>query len=170
MLENDEYVPDDGYSPDVQRHLRNEYEYENPDYKFNGTFSPSTEYEWGWLDNFRPSVNPSSSPSTNPTKLPSKKTRSPTPKKKKKTRPPTPKPSKKRKRKHRKTRSPGLFPTDSPDGRNGGVLVSRTCSNGCFKAFDGVCDDGAAGSTSYWCIRGTDCADCGDRKTSSPTL
>ena len=44
-------------------------------------------------------------------------------------------------------------------------LTPGLCSNACGDgyAFDGVCDDGGAGSEFDDCALGTDCADCGPR-------
>ena len=38
------------------------------------------------------------------------------------------------------------------------------CSNTCWSASNGICEDGGSGSTSYFCQLGTDCADCAPRK------
>ena len=43
------------------------------------------------------------------------------------------------------------------------------CSNSCFWAFDGVCDDGGTGAVYDDCNYGTDCADCGSRGRSPIT-
>jgi hypothetical protein len=37
------------------------------------------------------------------------------------------------------------------------------CTDDCFYSFNGVCDDGAAGSSTARCAYGTDCSDCGIR-------
>lgn len=41
--------------------------------------------------------------------------------------------------------------------------ADMACSNDCEFAYDGVCDDGGAGSDFDDCVLGTDCADCGPR-------
>jgi hypothetical protein len=49
-------------------------------------------------------------------------------------------------------------------GRCAGVDNGEsTCTNTCFDAFDGFCDDGGLGSDFALCPLGTDCADCGPR-------
>jgi hypothetical protein len=55
--------------------------------------------------------------------------------------------------------SPPPAPPASPPGAPPGYL----CTNTCFFANDGVCNDGAAGSTDATCGYATDCADCGGR-------
>lgn len=46
--------------------------------------------------------------------------------------------------------------------------VGGGCTNTCDYAYDGVCDDGGAGSTYDDCGLGTDCADCGPRGGTEP--
>lgn len=41
------------------------------------------------------------------------------------------------------------------------------CSNTCERAENGICEDGAIGSMSSACERGTDCSDCGTRYDST---
>ncbi|MDH5675550.1 MAG: hypothetical protein OEZ06_25735 [Myxococcales bacterium] len=40
---------------------------------------------------------------------------------------------------------------------------SESCNDSCGAAFDGVCDDGGAGSETSFCALGSDCNDCGPR-------
>lgn len=42
------------------------------------------------------------------------------------------------------------------------------CSDTCFSAGDGVCDDGGRGAEGDLCGYGTDCADCGERRAARP--
>ncbi len=37
------------------------------------------------------------------------------------------------------------------------------CSNSCFSAYDGVCDDGGVNAVTMNCSLGSDCSDCGER-------
>ena len=53
-------------------------------------------------------------------------------------------------------------------GGGGGPVAPPTynawlCNNGCFTAYDGICDDGGPNSSDGWCPYGSDCADCGPR-------
>jgi hypothetical protein len=41
--------------------------------------------------------------------------------------------------------------------------AGNACSDTCFYAFDGYCDDGGFGADYAVCALGTDCADCGAR-------
>lgn len=109
----------------------NEYEITHPDYKFNGTFSPTNEYEWPWVKEQVPTANPSRNPTS---KSPTSK--SPSTRKLRKKRKPTPRPTKRR----RRTRPPVRFPTDSPDCLNGGCYEEQWCHNGCPWKNDGECD------------------------------
>lgn len=49
--------------------------------------------------------------------------------------------------------------SSSSSSSSGGGLCTNTCSY----AYDGVCDDGGAGSSYNVCDYGSDCADCGTR-------
>jgi hypothetical protein len=46
-----------------------------------------------------------------------------------------------------------------------GVCACGTtgCSDTCFYSHNGLCDDGAGGSSTARCVYGTDCSDCGVR-------
>ncbi len=43
-------------------------------------------------------------------------------------------------------------------------LDTRTCSDSCHFAHNGICEDGGVGSLTYLCEYATDCADCGIRR------
>ncbi len=61
--------------------------------------------------------------------------------------------------------SRGGDPTGASQPRPG--AGTPICSNTCEWAQNGICEDGATGSTSARCERGTDCADCGTRYDST---
>lgn len=44
------------------------------------------------------------------------------------------------------------------------TVTGELCSNDCFFAFDGECDDGGMNSFTSLCARGSDCNDCGPRR------
>ncbi|EOD13874.1 hypothetical protein EMIHUDRAFT_451930 [Emiliania huxleyi CCMP1516] len=46
--------------------------------------------------------------------------------------------------------------------------VGESCNDDCFYANNGVCNDGAAGSTDALCAWGSDCRDCGRREGAKP--
>jgi hypothetical protein len=143
--------------------LRPTFEYEVHDYEkvpFNPK-SPTFEYEVHDYETVPfnpkiPSTNPTSNPSSTPSRNPTRNKK----KKKKKTSKPTRRPTKKKKK---PIRLP--YPTASPVVCNfPGHAISQNCHNGCFQfAYDGVCDDGGVNSSTFWCVLGSDCCDCGPR-------
>lgn len=63
------------------------------------------------------------------------------------------------------------FPPRPPPTPPPGTPPVYTCTNTCFFAEDGECNDGAAGSVNALCAYASDCADCGERiRVDSPPV
>jgi hypothetical protein len=65
------------------------------------------------------------------------------------------------------------FPKDARDSWSDGYRYTHLpplCTNTCYHANDGVCDDGGLDAAYSYCQLGTDCADCGGREDHSLDL